>query len=176
MRRGLAATFAVFSEKSRAKVRKIAELRHPARCELGFWGDDMADCCGCGAGCVGCVSVSMPFRCCHTEISDRGGAHPEGESRGKGCEGRRAAGYKAPQVYRHNASARSWQGLALGQMLKRERSHLLFDEKCSIFALAKEETVHSRRLPPFLSPACAQNYPALAKNYKALGFIYVPMA
>ena len=58
-------------------------------------------------------------------------------------------------------------------MLKWERPHLLFVEKCSIFAFAKEETVRSRRLPPFLSPACAQNYPALAKNYKALGFIYV---
>ena len=63
-----------------------------------------------------------------------------------------------------------------GQMLKRERPHLLFVEKCSIFALAKEETVRSRRLPPFLSPACAQNYPALAQNYKALGFIYVLFA
>ena len=63
-----------------------------------------------------------------------------------------------------------------GQMLKRERPHLLFVEKCSIFAFAKEETVHSRRLPPFLSPACAQNYPALAQNYKALGFIYVLFA
>ena len=61
-----------YLKKSRAKVRKIAELRHPARCELGFWGDDMADCCGCGAGCVGCGSVSMLFRCCRAEISDRG--------------------------------------------------------------------------------------------------------
>ena len=63
-----------------------------------------------------------------------------------------------------------------GQMLKRERPHLLFVEKCSIFAFAKEETVHSRRLPPFLSPACAQNYPALAKNYKGLVFFYVLIA
>ena len=61
-------------------------------------------------------------------------------------------------------------------MLKRERSHLLFDEKCSIFALAKEETAPGRRLPPFLGPAYAQNYPALAQNYKALGFIYVQVA
>ncbi|MDD5780334.1 MAG: hypothetical protein PUD40_04705 [Bacteroidales bacterium] len=57
-----------------------------------------------------------------------------------------------------------------GQMLKRERPHLLFAEKCSIFALAKEEAIRYERLPPFLSPAYAQNYPALAKNYKALGF------
>ena len=58
-------------------------------------------------------------------------------------------------------------------MLKRERPHLDFDEKCSIFALAKEEAAHSKRLPPFLGPACEGNYPALAQNYKALGFIYV---
>ena len=61
-------------------------------------------------------------------------------------------------------------------MLKRERPHLLFVEKCSIFALAKEETAPGRRLPPFLGPAYAQNYKALAQNYKALGFIYVPVA
>ena len=60
-------------------------------------------------------------------------------------------------------------------MLKPERSDLLFAEKCSIFALAKEETVPDRRLPPFLGPAYAQNYKALAQNYKALGFIYVPV-
>ena len=58
-------------------------------------------------------------------------------------------------------------------MLKPERSDLLFAEKCSIFALAKEEAVRSKRLPPFLGPACEGNYPALAQNYKALGFIYV---
>ncbi|MGN1261308.1 MAG: hypothetical protein ACI4UC_09390 [Alloprevotella sp.] len=50
---------------------------------------------------------------------------------------------------------------------------MLFAEKCSIFALAKEETAPGRRLPPFLGPAYAQNYPALRKNYKGLGFIYV---
>ena len=58
-------------------------------------------------------------------------------------------------------------------MLKREGADLLFAGKSSIFACAKEETVRSRRLPPFLGPACAQNYPALRKNYKGLGFIYV---
>ena len=58
-------------------------------------------------------------------------------------------------------------------MLKPGRSDLLFAEKCSIFALAKEEAVRSKRLPPFLGPACEGNYPALAQNYKALGFIYV---
>ena len=58
-------------------------------------------------------------------------------------------------------------------MLKPERSDLLFAEKCSIFAFAKEEAVRSKRLPPFLGPACEGNYPALAQNYKALGFIYV---
>ena len=52
---------------------------------------------------------------------------------------------------------------------------LLFDEKCSIFALAKEEAAHSKRLPPFLGPACGQNCPALGKNYKGLGSIYVPV-
>ena len=59
------------------------------------------------------------------------------------------------------------------QMLKCERPDLLFAEKCSIFVLPKEETERNRRLPPFLGPACAQNYPALRKNYKGLGFIYV---
>ena len=59
-------------------------------------------------------------------------------------------------------------------MLKREGPDLLFAEKCSIFVLPKEETVPSRRLPPFLGPAYGQNYPALGKNYKGLGFIYVP--
>ena len=58
-------------------------------------------------------------------------------------------------------------------MLKREGADLLFAGKCSIFACAKEEAVRSKRLPPFLGPACAQNYPALRKNYKGLGFIYV---
>ena len=62
------------------------------------------------------------------------------------------------------------------QMLKCERPDLLFAEKCSIFVLPKEETERNRRLPPFLGPACAQNYPALGQNYKALGFIYVPVA
>ena len=62
------------------------------------------------------------------------------------------------------------------QMLKCERPDLLFAEKCSIFVLPKEEAVPSRRLPPFLGPACAQNYPALTQNYKALSFIYVPVA
>ena len=62
------------------------------------------------------------------------------------------------------------------QMLKCERPDLLFAEKCSIFVLPKEETERNRRLPPFLGPACAQNYPALTQNYKALGFIYVPVA
>ncbi len=61
-------------------------------------------------------------------------------------------------------------------MLKCERPDLLFAEKCSIFVLPKEETERNRRLPPFLGPACAQNYPALGQNYKALGFIYVPVA
>ena len=61
----------------------------------------------------------------------------------------------------------------VAQMLKWEEADLLFVEKSSIFAIAKEETVRSRRLPPFLGPACAQNYPALRKNYKGLGFIYV---
>ena len=61
----------------------------------------------------------------------------------------------------------------VAQMLKWEEADLLFIEKSSIFAIAKEETVHSRRLPPFLGPACGQNYPALGQNYKALGFIYV---
>ena len=61
----------------------------------------------------------------------------------------------------------------VAQMLKWEEADLLFIGKCSIFAIAKEETVHSRRLPPFLGPACAKNYPALGQNYKALGFIYV---
>ena len=54
-------------------------------------------------------------------------------------------------------------------MLKPARSDLLFAEKCSIFALAKEETAPDGWLPPFLGPAYAQ-------NYKALGFIYVPVA
>ena len=58
-------------------------------------------------------------------------------------------------------------------MLKRGEPDLLFDEKCSIFAIAKEEAAHRKRLPPFLGPACEGNYPALAQNYKALGFIYV---
>ena len=62
------------------------------------------------------------------------------------------------------------------QMLKCERPDLLFAGKCSIFVLPKEETERNRRLPPFLGPACAQNYPALGQNYKALGFIYVPVA
>ena len=61
----------------------------------------------------------------------------------------------------------------VAQMLKWEEADLLFVEKSSIFAIAKEETVHSRRLPPFLGPACGQNYPAVGQNYKALGFIYV---
>ena len=61
-------------------------------------------------------------------------------------------------------------------MLKRGRADLLFAEKCSIFVLPKEEATLCARLSPFLSPACAQNYPALAKNYKALGFIYVLFA
>ena len=61
-------------------------------------------------------------------------------------------------------------------MLKRERADLLFAEKCSIFVLPKEEAALCARLSPFLGPACAQNYPALAKNYKALGFIYVLFA
>ena len=61
----------------------------------------------------------------------------------------------------------------VAQMLKWEEADLLFIGKCSIFAIAKEETVHSRRLPPFLGLACGQNYPALGQNYKALGFIYV---
>ena len=60
------------------------------------------------------------------------------------------------------------------QMLKWEVPDLLFVEKSSIFVSAKEETVPVRRLPPFLGPACGQNYPALRKNYKGLGFIYVP--
>ena len=60
-------------------------------------------------------------------------------------------------------------------MLKWERPDLLFAGKCSIFVLPKEETERNRRLPPFLGPACAQNYPALGQNYKALGFIYVPV-
>ena len=57
------------------------------------------------------------------------------------------------------------------QMLKCERPDLLFAQESSIFALAKEETAPDRRLPPFLGPAYAQNYKALAQNYKALGFI-----
>ncbi|MDD5780594.1 MAG: hypothetical protein PUD40_06040 [Bacteroidales bacterium] len=61
----------------------------------------------------------------------------------------------------------------VAQMLKWERADLLFVEKSNIFAIAKEETVRSRRLPPFLGPACGQNYPAFGQNYKALGFIYV---
>ena len=64
-------------------------------------------------------------------------------------------------------------GGRFAQMLKRTEADLLFAEKCSIFVPAKEEAVHGAWLPPFLGPACAQNYPALAKNYKALGFIYV---
>ena len=60
------------------------------------------------------------------------------------------------------------------QMLKWEVPDLDFAGKSSIFVSAKEETVPVRRLPPFLGPACAQNYPALRKNYKGLGFIYVP--
>ena len=60
------------------------------------------------------------------------------------------------------------------QMLKWEVPDLLFVEKSSIFVSAKEETAPVKRLPPFLGPACAQNYPALRKNYKGLGFIYVP--
>ena len=62
------------------------------------------------------------------------------------------------------------------QMLKCERPDLLFAEKCSIFVLPKEEAIRYKRLPPFLGPACAQNYPALGQNYKALSFIYVPVA
>ena len=60
-------------------------------------------------------------------------------------------------------------------MLKCERPDLLFAQESSIFALAKEETVCSKRLPPFLAPVCVQNYPALGQKYKALGFIYVPV-
>ena len=60
-------------------------------------------------------------------------------------------------------------------MLKWEEPDLLFAEKCSIFVPAKEEAVRRERLPPFLGPACGQNYPALGQNYKALGFIYVPV-
>ena len=67
-------------------------------------------------------------------------------------------------------------GGRFAQMLKRTEADLLFAEKCSIFVPAKEEAVHSVRLPPFLGPACGQNYPALTQNYKALGFIYVPVA
>ena len=66
-------------------------------------------------------------------------------------------------------------GGRFGQMLKREEADLLFVEKCSIFVPAKEEAAHSNRLPPFLGPACEQNYPALGQNYKAPGFIYVPV-
>ena len=61
----------------------------------------------------------------------------------------------------------------VGQMLKREEPDLLFIEKCGIFVLPKEETERNRRLPPFLVPVCAKNYPALGQNYKALGFVYV---
>ena len=50
---------------------------------------------------------------------------------------------------------------------------LLFAENCSIFVPAKEEAVRSEPLPPFLRPACAQNYKGLGQNYKGLGFIYV---
>ena len=60
------------------------------------------------------------------------------------------------------------------QMLKWEVPDLDFAGKSSIFVSAKEETAPVGRLPPFLGPACAQNYPALRKNYKGLGFIYVP--
>ena len=60
-------------------------------------------------------------------------------------------------------------------MLKQEKPDLLFAEKCSIFVPAKEEAVYNPRLPPFLGPACGQNYPALGKNYKGPGFIYVPV-
>ncbi|MDD5779804.1 MAG: hypothetical protein PUD40_01950 [Bacteroidales bacterium] len=60
-------------------------------------------------------------------------------------------------------------------MLKRKEADLLFVEKSSIFAQAKQEAVRSVRLPAFLGPVCGQNYPALGQNYKALGFIYVPV-
>ena len=81
-----------------------------------------------------------------------------------------------PDLRTIKAAPSAPSGTKAGQMLKRERPHLDFDEKCSIFALAKEEAAHSKRLPPFLSPACEGNYPALAQNYKALGFIYVLFA
>ena len=66
-------------------------------------------------------------------------------------------------------------GRCSGRNVKGKNRDLDFAKKSSIFVSAKEEAVYNPRLPPFLSPACGQNYPALTKNYKALGFIYVPV-
>ena len=84
--------------------------------------------------------------------------------------GRPEAGWGSPPplVFRPEAGA-------VARNVKMKNRDLDFAKKSSIFVSAKEEAVYNPRLPPFLSPACGQNYPALTKNYKALGFIYVPV-
>ena len=100
----------------------------------------------------------------------RQGGKRKRAGRGRGQGGKRAGRERQGQESRgRKAGGRE----RVGQMLKWKEPDLLFIEKCGIFVLPKEETERIRRLPPFLVPACAKNYPALGQNYKALGFVYV---